>query len=187
MKRLKIFFALIISACLLFSCNGTPDTATAKDSSSSATVPAPESTSSNSTGDASYSYTIDGKISSGKGNADNLSAFKSGNGRVTFVLANMEPNQQGTPEQLSFFVADHGTTTMHNSNSTDNGIYSAKYSPSNYTDAFGFKEVKVIVTSSDATGIKGTFSGTLYDPQNKKEIPVTNGRFDLPWSPYSKK
>ena len=185
MKQTKIFIGSIILVSLLcFSCKAKNSNAnTGKDSVESNT----STTTASSSGDASFSCKIDGKGFSGKGNADYLSAFKSGNGIVKFVLANMEPNQQGILEQLSFTVADHGTTTMHNSNSTDNGSYSANYSPRDYTDAFGFREVTVNVTSSDASGVKGTFSGTLFDPQNKKEISVTDGKFDLPWSPYSKK
>ncbi len=174
------------ASSLLYSCSGNNNADINKDSTSSPTS-STENPSENSTGAASFYCKIDGKVFSGKGNADYLSAFKTGNGIVKFVLANIEPNQQGIPEQLSFTVADHGTTTMHNSNSTDNGSYSANYNPRDYTDAFGFSEVTVTVTSSDASGIKGTFSGTLFDPQSKKKSSVTDGKFDLPLSPYSKK
>ncbi|MEP6950396.1 MAG: hypothetical protein ABI863_14020 [Ginsengibacter sp.] len=184
MKQTKIFIGpIILLSILCFCCKAKNSNAnTGKDSAESNTA----ITAASSSGDASFSCKIDGKDFSGKGNAGYLSAFKSGNGIVKFVLANMEPNQQGIPEQLSFTVADHGTTTMHNSNSTDNGSYSANYSPRDYPDAFGFNEVTVTV-APDASGIKGTFSGTLFDPQSKKEFSVTDGKFDLPWSPYSKK
>jgi hypothetical protein len=139
-------------------------------------------------GNASFSCKINGKDFSGNG-GDNLSnaAFKTNPGIINFTLVKIDKTQKGIPEQLSFTVADHGTTTMHNSNSTDNGSFSAKYSPRDYNDAFGFSEVTVNITSSDASGIRGTFSGTLINPQGEKEIPVTDGKFDLPWSSYSKK
>ncbi|MEP6950123.1 MAG: hypothetical protein ABI863_12640 [Ginsengibacter sp.] len=184
MKQTKLFIGSIILASLCFSCKGENSNAnTGKASADSNTATATSSSS----GEASFSCKINGKVFSGKGNADYLSAFKSGNSIVNFVLANIDTKQQGIPEQLSFTVADHGTTTMHNSNSTNNGSYFANYNPKDYTDAFGFPQVTVTVTSSDASGIKGSFSGTLFDPQNKKEISVTEGKFDLPWSSYSKK
>ncbi|MEO8766198.1 MAG: hypothetical protein ABI416_17985 [Ginsengibacter sp.] len=185
MIQVKISIGSIILVSLLcFSCKAKNSNAnTGKDNADSNTAISTASSS----GDASFSCKIDGRDFSGKGNGDYLSAFKSGKGTIKFVLANIEAKQQGIPEQLSFTVADHGTTKMHNSNSTDNGNYSANYNPRDYTDAFGFREVTVTVPSSDASGIKGTFSGTLFDPQNKKEISVTEGKFNLPWSPYSKK
>jgi len=188
MKQIKkLMLITLIPLSLLSSCNGNSNANASKDSNSSST-PSTENSSANSTGGASFSCKIDGKDFSGKGN-DSYSnvAFVTSPGLINFVLVKMDKSLQGVPAQFNFFVADHGTTTMHNSNSTDNGQYSAKYSPADAVDAFGFKEVTVVITSSDASGIKGTFSGTLFDPQNKKEISVTDGKFDLPWSPYSKK
>ncbi len=185
MKQLKTFSAIIILACLFFSCNGNHSDANVKESSASSTVQSPETTTANSTGDASYSYTIDGKISSGKGNADYLSAFKSGNGIVKFVLANIEPNQQGIPTQFTFIVANEGTTIVHG---TDNPNYSVRYSPANTLDFFyQCKEMTVTITSSGESRVTGTFSGTLIEPKTDREVPVSNGRFDMPYSPYSKK
>jgi len=189
MQHLKLFSPILFLASLLLACSDNAADA-GKDSTSatSSKTDAASSNSTSSTGNASFSCKIDGKDFSSKGN-DSYSnvVFRSGPGVINFVLVKMDESQQGVPAQFNFFVADHGTTTMHNSNSTDNGQYSAKYSPKDFNDAFGFKEVMVTITSSDASGIKGTFSGTLFDPQNKKEISVTDGKFDLPWSPYSKK
>jgi hypothetical protein len=186
MKQTKLFIgSTILVSLLYFSCKGNNSNATtAKDSASSNTATATASTS----GDASFSCKIDGKDFSGNG-SDNYAnaAFKTNPGIISFTLVKMDKTQRGIPEQFSFTVADHGITTMHNSNSTDNGNFSAKYSPRDYNDAFGFREVTVTITSSDASGIKGTFSGTLINPQGDKEIPVTDGKFDLPWSSYSKK
>ncbi len=185
MKQIKKILLITLSvSSLLYSCSGNSNASINNDSTSSSTEDLPE----NSTGAASFSCKIDGKDFLGNG-SDNLSnaAFKTNPGIINFTLVKIDKTQKGIPEQFSFTVADHGTTTMHNSNSTDNGSFSAKYSPRDYNDAFGFSEVTVNITSSDASGIKGTFSGTLFDPQNKKEIPVTDGKFDLPWSSYSKK
>lgn len=186
MKQTKIFISTIILASLLcFSCKGNSSNATTgKDNAEGNTTTATASTS----GDASFYCKIDGKDFSGNG-SDNYvnAAFKTNPGIINFTLAKMDKTQKGIPEQFHFTVADHGTTTMHNSNSTDNGNYSASYSPRDYNDAFGFRDLTLTITSSDASGIKGTFSGTLINPQGDKAIPVTDGKFDLPWSSYSKK
>ncbi|HEV8082325.1 MAG TPA: hypothetical protein VGP55_03945 [Chitinophagaceae bacterium] len=100
MKQIKKMLLITLSASsLLYSCSGNNNAAINKDSTSSPTS-STENSSENSSGDASFSCKIDGKDFSGKGNADNLAAFKSGSGVVTFVLAHIEPNQQGIPEQL---------------------------------------------------------------------------------------
>ena len=186
MKQIKkLILIILIPLSLLYSCsgNGNGNSISPKDSTSFST----KNSSANSTGDANFSCKIDGKDFSGQGSSSYANTvILTSPGVINFVLVPME-KQQGVPPQFNFFVADHGTTTMHNSNSTDNGQYSAKYSPGGVDNTFGFKEVTVVITSSDASGVKGTFSGTLFDPQNKKEISVTDGKFDLPWSPYSKK
>jgi hypothetical protein len=92
--------------------------------------------------------------------------------------------QQGVPPQFNFFVTDHGTITIHASN---NGDYAAKYSPGGIDNDYKCKEITVNITSSGGSRVKGTFSGTLIDPKTDKEIPVTDGKFDIPYSPYSKK
>lgn len=185
MKQTKIFIGSIILVSLLcFSCKGKNSNANTVNDIPVSNTATPTASSS---GNASFSCKIDGKDFSGSGNGDYLSAFKTGNGIISFGLVKWDKTQKGIPEQFKFTVADHGTTTMHNSNSTDNGNFSASYSPRDYNDAFGFREVTVTITSSDASGIKGTFSGTLIDPRGNKAIPVTDGKFDLPWSPYSKK
>jgi hypothetical protein len=186
MKHLNfiLLFLLFLSAISLPSCGGNSQDIKNKDSVSSAS----SSTTKAPPGDASFSCKIDGKDFSGNGN-DSYSnvVIRTAPGLINFVLVKMDKSQQGVPAQFNFFVADHGTTTMHNSNGTDNGSYSAKYTPGGVDNDFGFKEVTVTITSSDASGVKGTFSGILFDPHNKKEISVTDGKFDLPWSPYSKK
>ncbi|HEY2721921.1 MAG TPA: hypothetical protein VGI82_09350 [Chitinophagaceae bacterium] len=186
LKKELILITLIPLLLLLYSCSGKGNSNVSKDSTFTS-APLAKNSSANSTGNGSFSCKIDGKEFSGKGSSSYANtAVVTSPGVINFVLVPME-KQQGVPPQFNFFVADHGTTTMHNSNSTDNGQYSAKYSPGGVDNTFGFKEVTVIITSSTASGIKGTFSGTVFDSQNKKEISVTDGKFDLPWSPYSKK
>jgi len=178
MKKLKQL-SLIILLFHLYSCNN----------SSSASVnqahAATASTAASTGGDASFSCKIDGKDFSGKGN-DSYSnvAIVTSPGVINFVLVPME-KQQGVPAQINFFVADHGTTTIHASN---NGDYAAKYSPGGIDNDYTCKEIVVNISSADGSRVKGTFSGILIDPKtDNKEIAVTDGKFDIPYSPYSKK
>ncbi len=182
MEPIKIFSACIFAGCLLFACASNGSNAPRHQDSSSTTA---NSSVSNSAG---FYCKIDGKEFSATGSDDYSNvAFKSAPGVINFILVKMDKNQKGIPAQFQFFVADHGTTTMHHSNSTDNGSFSAKYSPDNDPDAFGFSEVTVAITSSGASGIKGTFSGILDDYHNHKTIQVTDGSFNLPWSKFSPK
>ena len=175
----RLVFVIIISSCLLYSCKGDNNSNASKDSTSSSIK-----SSSNSTGDASFSCKIGGKDFPGKGN-DSYSnvAIISGPGLINFVLVPMK-KAQGVPPQFNFFVADHGTTTIRESG---NGDYAAKYSPGGIDNGYKCKQMTVTIVSSNKSRVKGIFSGTLIDPKSNKEIPVTEGKFDIPYSPYSKK
>src|SRR6185312_5141529 len=116
MKQIKkLMLITLIPLSLLSSCNGNSNANASKDSNSSST-PSTENSSANSTGGASFSCKIDGKDFSGKGSSSYANAvIVTSPGVINFVLVPME-KQQGVPPQFNFFVADHGTTTMHNSN-----------------------------------------------------------------------
>ena len=140
--------------------------------------------SANPAGDASFSCKIDGKDFSGKGNNSFANtAIVTKSGLINFVLVPME-KQQGVPPQFNFMVAEHGVTTIHASN---NGDYAAKYSPGGIGNDYQCKEMVVNITSSGALRVTGTFSGTLTNPKTDKEVAVTDGKFDMPYSPFSKK
>jgi hypothetical protein len=179
MQALKRFIFIIVISSLFYSCKGNNNSSALKDSTSDS-----GNSSSNSAVDASFSCKIDGKDFSGKGN-DSYSnvAIISSPGLINFVLVPME-KVQGIPPQFNFFVADHGITTIRESG---NGDYSAKYSPGGMDNDYRCKQMTVAITSSNESRVKGTFSGILIDPKSNKEIPVTEGKFDIPYSPYSKK
>lgn len=184
MKQTKLFIStLILVSLLCFSCNGKNSNATTdKDSSESNTA----STSTSSSGDVSFYCKIDGKEFSGNG-SDNLSnaAIKTSPGIINFVLVPMKSGQKGVPAQISFFIADKGATTIHGD---DNANYHVKYSPGGIDNDLNCKQMTVIITSSDASGLKGTFNGIFTDPKNiDKEVTCTDGIFNIPWSPHSKK
>ncbi len=100
-------------------------------------------------------------------------------------MAHVVSGQKGVPAQLSFFVADKGVTNIHG---TDDPNHSAMYSEANAIDNdYQCKEMTVTITSSGASRVTGTFSGTLTEPKTDRDVPVKDGRFDIPYSSYSKK
>ena len=186
MKRLKLFSSIFIVACLLLSCNGNQNEANVKDSNSPSKVQSAENNTANSTGDASFSCKIDGKVFSGKG-TDGFAnaAFATTPDITNFVLMPVVAGQEGVAAQFAFHVANKGTTTVHG---TENSNYSVKYSPANSLDNdYQSKEITVTITSSGGSRFTGTFSGTLIEPKTDREVPVTDGKFDIPYSSYSKK
>ena len=177
MKQIKkilpiIFFPFL----LLYSCSGNNNAAINKDSTSS-----PTSSTENAKGNASFSCKIDGRVFSGNGSSSYANAaIKSSPGIINFILVPMKSDQRGVPEQMNFFIADKGTTIIHKDN---NGSYSLDYSPGDGNDDLTCKQITVTITSSDASGVKGTFSGVYTNPKyNDKEVPITDGVFNIPWS-----
>ena len=133
---------------------------------------------------ASFSCQINGTAFSSTG-SDGMAnaAFKTANDVITFSLVSMDPQYKGKiPPQFQFTVAPSGTCQF---NSGHVGArYSAKYSPANYNDAYNAESGSAAITSITATRITGTFSG-IFSGMGKT-FKVTNGKFDLPVSKYSK-
>ena len=183
MKHFKLITTIFLSAIILAACSGNSDVNAVKDSAIENTSTLGGTVSG---GDASFSCKIDGKDFSGTGN-DQLAnaAFMEQGGSLKFVLMPIVSGQKGIPQQMNFSVADKGTTIVHGS---DNPDYSVVYSEANAVDNnYTCKEMTVRITSSGASRVTGTFSGTLIEPKTDREVPVTDGKFDIPYSSYSKK
>ena len=149
-------------------------------------IAAPKNSSANSKGDAGFSCKIDGKDFSGKG-TDQIgnAAYTTATGIISFVLMPIVAGQKGVPAQLAFKVANKGITSIHG---TDNPAYSVRYTPTNTLDNdYQCKEITVTITSSGTSRVTGTFSGTLIEWKTERDVPVTDGKFDIPYSSYSKK
>ena len=176
---LKLSVLIFFAGALLFSCNGTHDTAKAKDSSSSTTVPAPESTSSNTIGDASYSYTIDGKSYSGSGTNQFVNAARTDKpGVISINLAPVTPGKLFPGYGFYFTIENKSTVVVNADDSGPNSIY---YNPPNYgVKIYKCKEMTGNITSSGGARFTGTFSGTMIEPDTNREVVVTDGKFDLP-------
>ncbi len=87
------------------------------------------------------------------------------------------------PGGFGFEVPDKGTTTIRG---VENPDYSIGYTPANTRDNYECKEMTVTINSS-GTRVTGTFSGALIEPKTDRDVPVTDGKFDIPYSSYSKK
>ncbi|HEY5408085.1 MAG TPA: hypothetical protein VIJ92_13405 [Ginsengibacter sp.] len=178
MKKLKQL-SVIIFLFYLCSCNNS---SSASGNQAHATT---TSTTAATGGDASFSCKIDGKDFSGMGTDQMANAtMVTTPGIISFILSPVVAGQEGLPAQFAFHVADKGTTTIHG---TDNPNYSTRYTPANSTANDECKDMIIIITSSGTSRVTGTFSGTLTEPGTDRTVPVTDGKFDIPYSSYSKK
>ncbi|MEO7049451.1 MAG: hypothetical protein ABI091_29370 [Ferruginibacter sp.] len=186
MNHSKLLATVILSCCLLYACSGKNSKTTEKDSPVTA-----ENTSTNSSGDASFSYKIDGKTYSGKGTDNGANCvYKKPNNIIHFILMSIDPTEKWPP-QFSFGVADNGTTIIRQD---DMDKFSAG-SDVKYFANISFQPqdnsgphyehnppITVTLTAVSASKVSGTFSGTLIDPVTKKVVPLTDGVFELPYS-----
>jgi hypothetical protein len=188
MKQIKkLILITLIPLSLLYSCNGNGNSNASKDSASSST-PSTKNSSANSTGDASFSCMLDGKEFSGKGTDQIVNAaYVHSPGIMYFTLSSSfsgDPSADMRAGGFGFEVPDKGTTVIRG---VEDPRYSVGYNlPNEPTNTYRCKEMTVTINSS-GTRVIGTFSGTLIEPKTDREIQVTDGKFDIPYSSYSKK
>jgi len=178
MKWVRIFCTAILPACLSLAC---------ADSSANAGN-GPASTATPSSGDASFSCKIDGKDFSGKGTDQYVNAASvHAPGIIYFSLASSFSGDPGADMRaggIGFEVPDKGTNVIRGEENPD---YSIAYNPPNEpTNTYKCKEMTITINSS-AERVKGTFSGTLIEPKTGREVPVTDGKFDIPYSSLSRR
>ncbi|MDB5156013.1 MAG: hypothetical protein JWR50_720 [Mucilaginibacter sp.] len=194
MKNIRLWLVMLVVSCILFACSSNGSTSAGNGGTSNAT--SDNSGGGSAKGNASFSYTIDGKTFSGNG-TDNTAncAFKKSNNIVYFVLMSVDPSEKNPP-QFEFSVADKGTTTItmddiDRHSSGNNVAYFANFSLSlpvkseipNYNFHSG---ITVVITASNSSRFTGTFSGDLVDPDTKKVVQLNDGKFDLPFAPPSR-
>ena len=141
-----------------------------------------------SSSDASFSCKIDGKDFSGKGTDQYVNAASvHAPGIIYFTLSSHFTGDVGADMRaggFGFEVPDKGTTVIRGEENPD---YSIGYSlPNDPTHTYRCKAMTVTVNSS-GTRVTGTFSGTLIEPKTGRNVPVTDGKFDLPYSTLSAK
>ena len=183
MQRLKKITIVLLSF-LLPACSGSNTANATKDSTSSVS-----SAASISSGEASFSCKIDGKEFSGKGTDQIVNAASvHAPGIIYFTLTPVYSGDISADLRaggFGFEVPDKGTTIIRG---VENPDYSIGYTPVNTkNNNYDCKEMTFTITSSSASRIAGTFSGTLIEPKTGRDVPVTDGKFDIPYSTYSKK
>jgi hypothetical protein len=199
MQHLKLFSAILFSSFLLYSCTGNTNANKGKESDS---VASPGTTAS--TSDASFSYKIDGKVYSWSENNPSFAnkASMDSTNEVFFTLMSNDPAEKD-PQQVGFGVAATGSTTIDNDNmdrfkssGSNGGNHFVNFHRSYLTGQAGAhpnyefgtaSTVTVVITSKSETRIAGTFSGELINAATQKPALLTDGKFDLPFKPYSKK
>jgi hypothetical protein len=178
-RRLFVIPAAICLAAVLSGCTGAGGSSQASAAGAPASKSAPLSASA-----ARFSYTIDGTTFSDTATDDFANAiYRRGPGVINFTLMPTKTTTPGIPAQISFTVADHGTTTVH-------GAQEGPYAASIQGGAYASHEnvtMTVTITDSSASHVGGTFSGTMKEINTERLLPVTGGTFDLPYSPHSHK
>lgn len=198
MQHLKLYSAILFSSFLLYSCSGNTSANKGKESDSVASSGTTASTS-----DASFSYKIDGKVYSWSGNDAfaNRASMDSTN-EVFFTLMSNDPAEKD-PQQVGFGIVATGSTTINydnmdrfKSSGSNGGNHFVNFHRSYLTGQTGAhanyefgtaSTVTVVITDKSDTHITGTFSGELINEDTQKPALLTDGKFDLPFKPYSKK
>ena len=190
MQRLKLVAAVFSSICLLVACSG--NNAIKESHTASSRNPA----SSNSSGDikSSFSATLDGVEITGNG-VDDLqlvnTAFiypqSNDSKRLLFFLKSTK-NGSDTKPDYSFRFSIPDKEGMFTKNIRDGQPYDTTLDfLTGDLSRYWSQAVTVNLTSITASRIQGTFSGkfVLSDDTprgNKKEVTVTDGKFDIPYS-----
>lgn len=185
-KQLVVIFS---AGTLFFSCNGNQNAANVKDSSKSISAPSTESAAANSTGNASFSCKVDGKDFSGNGTDQILNAASvHAPGIIYFGLSSKFTGDVSGDMRcggFGFEVPDKGTTIVRG---VEVPAYSIGYTPPGLppTVNYSCKEMTITITASGGSRVAGTFSGTMIEPKTDREVPVTDGKFDIPYSTLGK-
>ena len=181
---LVLLMAFFFIAASFAACTG--NAAAKVDNGSNAAASPDAAKTSSSSGDASFSCKIDGKDYSGKGTDQILNAATvHAPGIIYFNLASSFSGDVSADLRVGGFgfeVPDKGTTVIRG---LENPDYSIGYNlPNEPTQTDNCKEMTVTINSS-GTRVTGTFSGTLIDPKTGRDVPVTDGKFDIPYSSLS--
>src|SRR5450432_2408891 len=168
-------FAFFFIATSIGACSG--HNAANIDNASNAGASADATKTSSSTGDASFSYKMDGKDYSGNG-TDQIenAASVHAPGIIYFGLSSSFTGDITTDLRaggFGFEVPDKGTTVIRGEEVPE---YSIGYNlPNDPRNTYRCKEMTVTINSS-GTRVTGTFSGTLIEPKTGKDVAVTDGK-----------
>ena len=187
MQHLKLSFAIILSASLLFACSGNCAANVGKETVSHyASEPA-------STGDDVFFYNLDGtKISGGEADAlmvSNVAAVTKSNGNPDMLSIFLNDAYKDNTETVSLslrFETPDKTGNVAHTAARDNGhveLFLATGEEGKYI-VYGNEAFTVKVTNVSATRVSGTFSRQVKLAEStgtgKSELTITDGKFDIP-------
>lgn len=192
MKHLKFLSFFIISAVLLIACSGNNNNKTSSSSDKEATQ---SSTATSSVGNASWACVIDGQPVSG-GLTDNglqydyqrnvafIDEVDKGKELLFYLLDTKTPNSPGV-YTLRFSVPAKTGISSFGHDEDAWGIQISIDVSKDHTAIYNSDSFTINVTSLSATRVSGTFSGKFtlngnINDTDKKEIEVTDGKFDMP-------
>ncbi len=190
MKKIKLFAAIIIPlSLLLFACNSNKNnTNVGKEITADNTA----ATTSSSSGDAVFSYNLDGtKISGGDvdalmmNNVASVTQSDNGNKLSFFLNDAYKDNTETFSHSLRFAIPDKtGTVALTADEDNFNvELFLASGEDGKYV-MYANEGFSVTVTNISATLVSGTFSGKLKllksTGAGKDEFTITDGKFDIP-------
>ncbi|MEP7252953.1 MAG: hypothetical protein ABI683_11260 [Ginsengibacter sp.] len=189
MKYLKLLLPVIISIAFLISCSGNNSADVTKNNDAT-NKPAAASGG----GDAHFSFTIDGQAVSG-GAIDQMQLYNTGSivdvdqgKELLFYLSDAKSAETSTVFAHALrFAIPYKTGTVSFGPDEDGWGIEVDIKPDKDHQATYFSDsFTVNVSNLSSTRTAGTFSGKFklredaLSPDYKKEIDVTDGKFDIP-------
>ena len=192
MKQIKLFIAIIFSACLLFSCTGNHSSENKTNGDAKTNAPDPKTASSdlNLTGkNGSFIYTINGT---------GVNAANNGSGSASLFINEVSNDAAngmlkvkvtcGGSNVFGFDIANSGTTTINNYNPSLSGFTDKKSKGATYMDGKTYRNlyavsVTITITSISDSRVSGTFSGAFKADKSDggATANITDGSFNLPF------
>ena len=186
MKQIKNFSALIILVLLLFSCNSN------KQSNNNSKTNDASASSASAAGKSSFSANIDGEAISG-GEIDNLQLqntafiYPTADSSGKKLLFFLDSDKKGDMAYSFRFSVPDKTGTFIKKDRDDQPFDISLHFLGGDLSGYGAEDVTVNIISVTSSKVTGTFSGKFLlgiDSPNgtKKEVTVTDGKFDVPFS-----
>ena len=186
MQNLKLFSAIILSANFLFACSGNSVVNAGKENASPAASVAASS------GEAVFSYNLDGTKISGGPSDDTPSSFNNqaqvtqndyGKSVAFFLNDASTDNDAGTFPHSIRLVVKATTGTQQVINDEDHWSVQLFISSGGSYIVYAGEAFTITITNISASRVSGTFSGKfkIATPgAGKEELTVTDGKFDIP-------
>lgn len=196
MKCLNLFSLILFSFCLLLACSGNNSSPAGQDSVTDKSTSSEKS----SPGNAHFSCVVDGQPVSGGITDDGLQQTNGYQSNVAYIV----DVDQG--KELLFYLSDPKSTSSQgvhilrfavpNKTGTSSfghdedgwGIEADIKTDKDHQATYFSDSFTINIASLSATRVGGTFSGKFklreeaLGPDYKKEIEVTDGTFDIPFS-----